>query len=97
MAVPVYDLILVVKSLANMYAILDFAEKSITIDQVMLPMRANGHYNMKSIRVQFRDLLEPISTREATNRALKILDANYEKADLPKIIAENCEHLSTHQ
>ena len=35
--------------------------------------------------------------REATNRALEILDAKYEKADLPKIIAENCKHLSTHQ
>ncbi|MCP4745877.1 MAG: hypothetical protein GY874_06995, partial [Desulfobacteraceae bacterium] len=96
-AAPVYDLILGVKSLANMGAILDFAEATITIDQVTLPMRAKGHYDMKSIRAQFRDLLEPISMREATNRALKILDAKYEKADLPIIIAENCRHLSTYQ
>ncbi len=96
-AAPAYDLIIGVKSLANMGAILDFAKETITVDQVRLPMRKEGHYNMKFIRLQFKDLLEPISMREATNCALEILDAKYEKADLPKIIAENCEHLSTHQ
>jgi hypothetical protein len=32
---------------------------------------------------------EPISTRSATKRMVKILDAKYEKADLPAIIREN--------
>ena len=96
-AAPVYDLILGVKSLANIGAILDFAESTITIDHVKLPMRAKGHYNIKSIRTQFRDLLEPSSMREATNRAIEILDAKYEKADLPTIIADNCKHLGAHQ
>jgi hypothetical protein len=35
---------------------------------------------------------EPISTRSATKRMVKNLDAKYEKADLPAIIRENCSH-----
>ncbi len=37
---------------------------------------------------------EPISTCSATKRMVKILDAKYEKADLPAIIRENCSHLT---
>ncbi len=36
---------------------------------------------------------EPESTKEPTNWAVKILDANYEKADLPKIVKDTCSHL----
>jgi hypothetical protein len=38
--------------------------------------------------------LEPISTRSATKRMVKILDAKYEKSDLPAIIRENCSLLT---
>ena len=31
---------------------------------------------------------------EMTKRVIKILDAKYEKADLPKIVSETCDHLS---
>jgi hypothetical protein len=37
---------------------------------------------------------EPISTCSATKRTVKILDAKYEKADLPAIIRENCSHIT---
>jgi hypothetical protein len=40
---------------------------------------------------------EPDSTKELTNRAVKILDAKYEKADLPKIVETQCRHLDAHQ
>ena len=36
---------------------------------------------------------EPESTKELTYQAVKILDANYEKADLPKIVKDTCSHL----
>ncbi len=36
---------------------------------------------------------EPISTCSATKRMVKILDAKYEKTDLPAIIRGNCSHL----
>ena len=40
---------------------------------------------------------EPQSTQELTDRAVKILDAKYEKADLPEIVETQCQHLDTHQ
>jgi hypothetical protein len=40
---------------------------------------------------------EPDSTKELTNRAVKILDAKYEKADLPEIVETQCRHLDAHQ
>jgi hypothetical protein len=36
---------------------------------------------------------EPISTPSATKRLLEILNAKYEKANLPAIVQENCSHL----
>ncbi len=37
---------------------------------------------------------EPISTCSATKPVVEIVDAKYEKADLPAIIRENCTHLT---
>ncbi len=34
----------------------------------------------------FQDRLEPISCKEATNHAIKVLDTNYKKADLPTAV-----------
>ncbi len=38
---------------------------------------------------------EPASTRNATKRVVEILDAKYNKADLPSTVKNNCAHLST--
>jgi hypothetical protein len=40
--------------------------------------------------------LEPSSTEVATQRAVRILDANYKKADLPAVV-KTCTHLSQHE
>ncbi len=37
---------------------------------------------------------EPISTHEATQRVVHILDAKYEKADLQSVLSANCPHIS---
>ena len=37
---------------------------------------------------------EPISTCSTTKPVVEIVDAKYEKADLPAIIRENCTHLT---
>jgi hypothetical protein len=37
---------------------------------------------------------EPESTRNATKHVVEILDAKYDKADLPSIVKNNCVHLS---
>ncbi len=76
----IYDVIIGVKSLANMGAILNFAENTVTIDHVKLPMRPHDKFlNIKALNTQFRELLEPTAMREATNRAVEILDAKYKK------------------
>ena len=78
--------------------ILDFKHKMITIDEIELPMQSihkmptsrrkalalfNGLANQK----------EPASTAEATNHVVRILDANYKKANLQEVV-NNCTHLS---
>ena len=45
----------------------------------------------------FSSQLEPIACLETTNRAVEILDANYEKAVLGEIVNDNCAHLSTNE
>ena len=37
---------------------------------------------------------KPQSMKEATQRIVHILDANYEKADLQSVVSANCTHLS---
>ena len=37
---------------------------------------------------------EPKSTKLATQRIVKIFDTQYEKANLPEIVENNCSHLS---
>jgi hypothetical protein len=72
--------------------VLDFQTNNIQIDHISLPMRDIFKLQDKSKINKawavnnsiMRD--EPESTKELTNRAVKILDAKYEKADLP----ENC-------
>ena len=41
-------------------------------------------------------LHEPESTEEATQCALGILDAKYEKTDLQAVVNKNCAHLNVH-
>jgi hypothetical protein len=78
---------------------LDFQEKTITIDKILLPMRNIVNLQLKpritkALRENTCFAQEPISTHSATKRMVKILDAKYEKADLPAIIRENCSHLT---
>ena len=95
---PIYNLIIGVKSLANIGAILDFTTYNLTLDNVELPMRPFGSLiDHKDLSNMLQEHLEPKSTAEATHRAVEILDANYENADLPSIVNECYKHLSTDQ
>ncbi len=97
--VPMYDLILGKQSMAYLGVKLDFQERTITIDKILLPMRNIANLQLKprntrALRENICFAQEPISTRGETKRMVKILDAKYEKADLPAIIRENCSHLT---
>jgi hypothetical protein len=83
----------------NLGVKLDFQEKTITVDEILLPMRNIFNLQLKpritrALRENTCFAQEPISTRSTTKRMVKILDAKYEKADLPAIIRENCSHLT---
>jgi len=81
--------------------VLDFKAKTITVDEVTLPMRninnLQRHSILRSLKLNNSLAKEPISTKDATNHAIRILDAKYNKADLQSTVNNNCKHLSTDQ
>ena len=94
----IYDLIIGIKSFANIGAILDFATYNLTLDNVELPMRPfDSLIDHKDLSNMLQEHLEPKSTAETTHRAVEILDASYVKADLSSIVNECCKHLTTDQ
>jgi hypothetical protein len=79
--------------------VLDFKEKTITIDEILLPMRNINNLQLKSsisraLKLNTSFSQEPASTQGATKRVGEILDAKYAKADLPVIVRDNCKHLN---
>ncbi len=51
--------------------------------------------NQKNVWIltQMYSKFEPEYTKELTDHAVKILDAKYEKEDLPQIVKDTCSHL----
>ena len=105
-------MILGVDTLRKFGVILNFAESTITIDHHEITMRpldafssveTRRHVLKRENRITHQVTSfpkaqpDPVVVAEATDRTLGILDAKYEKADLPKVIRENCSHLSSVQ
>ena len=94
---PPFNLIIGEQTLLDLKAHLDWENKMITIDDVKLPMSDIKNIQIPNSRLQLwanTYYVEPSSTDAATKRVVKILDAKYEKADLPKIVEEQCSHLT---
>jgi hypothetical protein len=94
-----YDLIIGKQMMHDLGVKLEFQKKTITIDTILLPMRNIANLQLKpritrALRENACFAQEPISTCSTTKRRVKILDAKYEKADLPAIIRENFSHLT---
>jgi hypothetical protein len=90
---PMYDLIVSKQTLHEIGEVLDFKEKTIQIDEILLPMMNIANLQVKpSITRVLRHntclTQEPISTRSITKRVMEILDAKYETADLPANVRE---------
>jgi hypothetical protein len=99
---PIYDLIIGKQTMHNLGVKLDFQEKTITIHKILLPMRNIVNLQLRTripraLKENTCFAQEPISTRSATKRMMKILYAKYEKADLPAIIRENCSHQTANE
>ena len=93
---PMFELILGIDTLCKFGCILDFSAKTVEIDGTSIAMRPLKDLRHKLNLSNFsREYLELISTREATKRTIEILDANYQKANLPEVIRETCGHLSS--
>ena len=100
MGKPVFDLIVGTKTLNELGIVLDFKQKIITLDEIELPMRSITELpSSRKKALAFSNSLakskEPRSIEEATQRVVRILDANYKKADLQAIVRDNCKHLSS--
>ena len=93
---PLYDMIIGTETMERIKAVLDFETKMVKIDGVNLPMRDIRNVQTKAqLRILANSyFMEPASTDDATKRAVKILDAKYEPADLPKVVNDNCPHLN---
>jgi hypothetical protein len=77
---PLYNLIIGKQSVHDIGAVLDFKEKTITIDSILLPMRNIVNLQLKpsvtrALRHNTSQAQELGSTRNATKRAIEILDA----------------------
>jgi hypothetical protein len=88
---PLYDLIIGKQTLHDIGAVLDFKERTITIDDILLPMRNINNLQLKpsisrALKLDSSFAQEPASTRNATKQVVEILDAKYDKADLPSIV-----------
>ncbi len=81
--------------------VLNFKAKTITIDEIILPMRDINSLDRHRIKEAWAHnnalAHEPQSTEEATQRVVHILDAKYEKADLQLIVTNNCSHLNANE
>jgi hypothetical protein len=98
---PQYDLILGTVTMKEFGIILNFRDKMIIIDEIILPMRninnLQGSSILQALRHNHSLAMEPHSTQDATKHATRILDAKYSKADLQSVVRDNCKHLSADQ
>ncbi len=98
---PQYDLILGTVTMKEFSIILNFRDKMITIDEVILPLininNLQGSSMLRELRHNHSLAMEPQSTQDATKRATQILDVKYSKADLQSVVRDNYKHLSANQ
>jgi hypothetical protein len=86
-----YNLIISKQTLQDICNMLDFKEKTITINEILLPMRSINNLQLKSsifraLKLSYCFAQEPISTHNPTKGVVEILDGKYDKADLPSIV-----------
>ena len=99
---PVFDLILGTKTMNELGIVLNFKQNTITIDEIELPMTSITNMPTSKIKKaltlnnSLAKVQEPKSTEEATSRVVRILDANYKKANLPEIV-KTCSHLNPNE
>ena len=82
---PMYDLIIGKQTMHDLGVKLDFQEKTITIDEILLPMKNIANLQLepritRALRENTCFAQEPNSTRSKTKHVVEIVDTKYEKA-----------------
>ena len=77
---------------------ISFEHKNISWEGIVIPMRDFNKlrkYKMSKLELKafISETAEPVVTDQATKRIVRILDANYQKADL-KVVAQQAIHLN---
>ena len=92
-----YDMIIGRDLLKSLGMIIDFKHGVLRWDDVTIPMNRtkNKNKNKKEFNEIFQLATEPKTVQQATERVTKILDANYEKANLADVVKRHCCHLSS--
>ncbi len=88
---PLYNLIIGKQTLHDIGAVLDFKGRTIAIDEILPPMKNINNLHLKPsisrvLKLNSSFAQEPASTSNSTKRVVEILDAKYDKADLPSIV-----------
>ena len=94
---PMFDLIIGTETMHELGVVMNFKKLELTVDEITLPMYDMQDFQSKQMRQQFYADTEPASTQDDLKRVVRILDANYEKADLKEVVTDNCDHLNDHQ
>ncbi len=98
---PQYDLILGTVPMKEFGVILNFRDKMITIDEIILPMRdinkLQGSSMLQALRHNHSLAMKLQSTQDTIEHATQILDAKYNKAGLHLVVRDNCKHLKVGQ
>ena len=89
-----YDMIIGTDLLSELGIILDFNEKTIKWEGNEVPMTPFTGQFQNYINEIYQDQLEPHIVKEALERTVKILDADYSAVNLSSIVKEY-EHLNT--
>ncbi len=98
-ALPLYNLSLGKQTLHNLGGGLDFKEKTIIMDEILLPTRNINNLQLKSsisrvLKSNTSFSQEPASTQGTTECVVEILDVKYAKADLPANEKDKYKHLT---
>ena len=80
----IHDLIINFETLVNWKAIINVHDKTLTIDHIKVPMQdLHSLDGPKLLHNLYTESTEPLVPRVAINRVTQILDAKYEKPNLP--------------
>ena len=87
-----YDMIIGRDLLSELNIDVRFSDGTIKWEDQLIPMKSlhkiwkNEHLTRNELKATILRSAEPKAKKEATDRVLKILDSNYEKADLNKVV-----------